>query len=110
MKLLLDQKLPRQLLVDLLATFQGSVHVQAVGLERSSDEFIWTYACSNEFHVVTKDADFAESTVLRGYPPKVIWLNCGNTDNVALRRRMQVHLAEIQRFLSADGEGVLELE
>ena len=29
--------------------------------------------------IVTLDADFADLSLLRGQPPKVIWLRCGNS-------------------------------
>ena len=32
----------------------------------------------NGFIIVTKDSDFQELSILRGEPPKVIWLKCGN--------------------------------
>ena len=72
MKLLLDQNLWRRLLPDLVQSFPGSTQVQHAGLEHAGDADIWAYAKQHGFAIVTKDADFAELALLRGYPPKVI--------------------------------------
>jgi predicted nuclease of predicted toxin-antitoxin system len=35
---------------------------------------------------VSLDADFAEMAALLGYPPKVIWLRCGNQPTTSIER------------------------
>lgn len=78
MKLLLDQKLAPRLASPerCLSKFQPcSV---AGGFDRSSDEDVWDYARTHDYVIVTKDADLNDLSVLRGYPPKVIWLRLGN--------------------------------
>ena len=39
---------------------------------------IWFHARTHGFIVVTKDKDIAEFAVLKGAPPKVVWLRTGN--------------------------------
>lgn len=110
MKLLLDQNLSWRLLSHLEAHFGGSSQVRLLGLEASSDNAIWQYAKDHGFAIVTKDADFAELSFLRGVPPKIIWLNCGNVSNTALRVRLLGEASAINAFLAADEDGVFQIE
>lgn len=84
MKLLFDQNLSYRLVGALTEVFPGSAHVRLLGMERADDETIWHFAKANGFTIVTQDSDFNERSLLFGYPPKVIWLKCGNasTDRV----------------------------
>jgi predicted nuclease of predicted toxin-antitoxin system len=83
-RLLLDHNLSRRLVARLADKFPGISHVSMAGLDRASDNEVWEYAAANDYAIVTKDADFSELSVLRGDPPKVIWLRLGNctTDDV----------------------------
>lgn len=110
MKLLLDQNLSRRLLPDLIQSFPGSTQVQYAGLERAGDAAIWAYAKQHGFAIVTKDADFVELALLRGYPPKVIWLNCGNVSNATVHRKLRDSAETIQLFIASVEDGVLEIE
>lgn len=78
MKLLLDQNLSRRILKDLLPLYPGSSQVALLKMDKSDDFEIWNYAKRNGFIIVTKDSDFHELSLLKGEPPKVIWLKCGN--------------------------------
>jgi predicted nuclease of predicted toxin-antitoxin system len=109
-KLLLDQNLSRRLLPDLVQSFPGSTQVQHAGLESAGDADIWAYAKQHGFAIVTKDADFAELALLRGYPPKVIWLNCGNVNNATVHRKLLDNAAAIQLFIASVENAVLEIE
>jgi predicted nuclease of predicted toxin-antitoxin system len=110
LKLLLDQNLSRRLLPDLAPHFPGSAQVQLLGLETATDLALWEFACAQDFTIVTKAVDFLELLVVRGFPPKVLWLNCGNLSNAALRDRLLSRVAEIQAFLASQDQGVLEIE
>lgn len=110
MKLLLDQNISRRLLADLMETFPGSSHVQLLGMESASDLDLWRFAAEHEFAIVTKDVDFLELQLVRGYPPKIVWLNCGNVSNAQLRTRLIASLAAIQAALADDDNGVVEIE
>lgn len=78
MKLLFDQNLSPRLAGHVSYLFPGSSHTSIVGLDRASDSEVWTFAHANDFIIVTKDADFGEVSVVRGFPPKVVWLRLGN--------------------------------
>jgi len=42
------------------------------------------FAHVNGYHIVTCDSDFHELNLMRGSPPKVIWLNAGNLGSAAV--------------------------
>jgi len=78
-KLLLDENLSPRLcdrLADLRMTI---VHVRSVGLEAADDVRIWDHAAQHEFMIVTKDTDFNNRAFLFGPPPKVVWIQRGNS-------------------------------
>lgn len=47
---------------------------------------IWQAASKANAVLVSKDADLVERTARLGPPPHAIWLTCGNTSEVGLRR------------------------
>ena len=82
MKLLFDENLSFRLPRVLAELFPESLHVEDVGLEASDDEAIRRYAVEHGFAVVTKDADFAEHCLVKGAPPKVVWIRRGNCSKI----------------------------
>jgi predicted nuclease of predicted toxin-antitoxin system len=64
MKLLSDQNLSPRLVHRLADLFPNSSHVMEVGLDQSLD-----YARQHDYLIVTKDVDFSEFSILRGFPP-----------------------------------------
>lgn len=109
MRLLFDQNLSLRLATDLRDIYPNSSHVALVGLDQASDEAVWQYAKAYDFTIVTKDADYSEISVLRGFPPRVIWLrlaNCTTTDvEHTLRRGYDI----IRAFSGDPAAGVLAL-
>lgn len=50
----------------------------------------------NNFTILTKDSDFYDISLIRGAPPKVIWLQLGNTSkqniiNLLIKGRDNIH-------------------
>ncbi len=78
MKLLFDHNLSHRLIHRLDDIFPGSTQTKLLGLNRAADSLIWEHARAHGFVVVTLDKDFADLSFIRGAPPKVIWLRCGN--------------------------------
>ena len=109
MKLLCDQNLSPRLVAYLADVFPDSQHVFQLGLDRASDNDIWTYARDHEHIVVTKDADFNELSALRGFPPKVIWLCLGNCTTAEIEALLRGHLATIQHLYNDPDTGTLAL-
>ncbi|MFN3531627.1 MAG: DUF5615 family PIN-like protein [Candidatus Brocadia sp.] len=73
MKLPFDQNLSLKLVESLTDMFPNSSHVYLKGLDRATDDEVWKWAQEHGFTIVTKDADFNELSILRGFPPKTIW-------------------------------------
>jgi predicted nuclease of predicted toxin-antitoxin system len=79
MKLLLfDQNLSPRLIDRLADVYPNSVHVFGLGLGDAMDIEIWEYAREHDYMIVTKDADFSEFGIMKGFPPKITWIRRGN--------------------------------
>lgn len=109
MKLLLDENISRRLIPQLDPAYPGSTHAALIGLERASDLVLWEYARRNDFVLVTKDADFYEMSLLRGAPPRVIWLRVGNVTKTTIARLLLDQRAHIERALSDDEKTCVEI-
>ncbi len=79
MKLLFDQNISFRLVKKIVTIFPNSKQVRELGLENATDSEIFEYAKKNDFTIVTFDADFCGISVLKGFPPKIIWIRTGNT-------------------------------
>jgi|SRR5580704_4974110 predicted nuclease of predicted toxin-antitoxin system len=108
MKLLFDENLSFRLCQQLNDLFPGSNQVRLLGLERADDRAIWDYAKANGFVLATLDADFVEIASLRGAPPKVIWLRCGNQPTIAIETLLRDRAALIVDF-ERDKSACLEI-
>jgi predicted nuclease of predicted toxin-antitoxin system len=98
MKLLFDQNLSFKLCRVLADVFPDSNQIQLIGMETAEDRAIWEYAKTNDFILVSQDADFADMATLFGPPPKVIWLRCGNQPTSAIEQRLRDHAKAISAF------------
>ena len=99
MKLLADENLPPRLVRDLLDLFPNSAHVSSAGLGGTRDDIIWEYAKAHGFAFLTKDKDFANLSMVRGAPPKVILLQTGNCtaeDVIRIIRTNAIRLSEFE--------------
>lgn len=73
MKLLFDHNLSPRLVSRPADRYPDASHTSLAGLDRATDIAVWLYAQAHAYTIVTKDADFSDASVLRGFPPKVIW-------------------------------------
>lgn len=85
MHLLFDEQLSEALSFLLRDVFPDSLHVRQIGAGGSPDSTVWALAKNRGCLLVTKDEDFHRLSILRGAPPKVVWLRLGNctTEDVA---------------------------
>jgi predicted nuclease of predicted toxin-antitoxin system len=97
-KLLFDQNLSHRLCHRLADVFPGAAQVRIAGLDRAEDYAVWEFAQREGFTVVTLDADFADIAAMRGAPPKIIWLRCGNRPTEFVERIIRDHMALIAAF------------
>ena len=89
--------------------FPASAHVTGVGLAGAADLAIWERAGTDAFVIVTKDADFQRLSVLRGPPPKVVWVRLGNCTSARVERLLRAHHGTIQAFVADADVAFLEL-
>lgn len=89
MRLLFDQNLSHRLVSALEDIFPGSKHVRYVGLAEADDLTIWEYASANRFVFVTQDSDYADWNKLRGAPPLIVWLRCGNASTIQIQQKLR---------------------
>lgn len=107
MKLLFDHNLSACLVQHLADVFPGASHVRLLGLERAADDQVWTYAQGRDYAIVTKDSDFSDLSVLRGFPPKVIWIRVGNCTTADIESLLRRHVIAIGDFLASGSDGTL---
>ena len=55
-------------------------------------------ARANGFALVSQDSDFADLAALRGPPPKIIWLRCGNQPTETVEKLLRMHADAITAF------------
>jgi predicted nuclease of predicted toxin-antitoxin system len=109
MKLLFDQNLSPKLARRLADLFPDSNHVQFEGLATANDDQVWEYARLNGFAIVSKDADYNNLSVLKGSPPKVIWLVLGNCTTAHVESVIRARSAAIEAFENDPTLGTLVL-
>lgn len=109
MKLLFDQNLSPRLVSRLADLYPDSQHVSFINLDQAEDRAVWKYANQNDFTVVTRDSDFSELSILRGFPPKVIWIQRGNCSTNQIEELLRSHYENITQFNEAPNLGVLTL-
>ncbi len=97
MKLLVDENLPPRLAVELADLFPLSTHVREVGLGGTEDSLLWEFAKNAGYAFLTKDKDFANLSIARGFPPKVVLLqtgNCSSSEVASLLRGNAIRLTD----------------
>ncbi|MEA5580937.1 DUF5615 family PIN-like protein [Nodularia harveyana UHCC-0300] len=109
MKLLFDHNLSPRLVDRLANLYPNSLHLFFLGLDQADDLVVWKYARQGGFTVVTRDADFNELSILRGFPPKVVWIRRGNCSTNQIEDILRSHLEDIQAFEKNVNLGVLTL-
>lgn len=109
MKLLFDQNISPAVARNLNDLFPGSDHVYQLKMHEGSDVEIWDFARLNEFMVVTKDADFSEISMQKGFPPKVLWLRIANCTTDEIEQLLRARHNVISSFAEDAETGVLSL-
>jgi len=108
-KLLLDQNISYKLVKNLQEIFPNSSHVRLESLQNADDKIIREFALSNGFNIVTFDIDFYETSLIEGYPPKIIWLRCGNSSTKNIENILKTSFTKIIDFLENKNFSCLEL-
>jgi predicted nuclease of predicted toxin-antitoxin system len=109
MRLLLDQNLSHRLLGELDDLFPGSLHVRFLGLAESDDLLIWNYAITHELTIVTQDSDYSDWNKLRGAPPKIVWIRCGNASVTEILEKLRNAAERIQSLETDPAAEIVEV-
>jgi predicted nuclease of predicted toxin-antitoxin system len=108
-RVLFDEQLSESLLRHLEDLSPGAVHVRLLGLVGAGDAAIWQRAIDLGCVLVTKDEDFHRLSVLRGAPPKVVWIRCGNCSTRDIAQLLRERWARIEEFANDPVVALLEL-
>lgn len=109
MHLLFDEQLSEELSLLLRDVFLDSLHVRQLGAGGASDSAVWQLAKDSGCLLVTKDEDFHRLSILRGAPPKVVWLRLGNCTTEDVARLLRHHVADLQTFAEQSEATFVEL-
>lgn len=109
MRLLFDENLSGRLPSLLAEVFPESASVMATGLGGRSDSDIWEHAKTAGFVLVSKDEDFQRLSVLRGPPPKVIWIRLGNCTTADIVRLLRFRAEQLHAFVEDEEAAFLAL-
>ena len=110
MNLLFDQNISFRIVKKVSEFFPESKQVSDVNLLNSSDFNIWEFAKKNNYCIVTFDNDFIDISVLKGFPPKIIWLRTGNTSTNFIAEKIIENKNLIHDFIQNSEHGYLEIK
>jgi len=99
MKLLFDQNISFRIIAKLQDLLPLASQVRLLGLENSTDFEIWDFAKTNEFTIITFDTDFYDISLIKGTPPKIVWLRIGNTSTKQLASSIRSNYDLIREFI-----------
>jgi predicted nuclease of predicted toxin-antitoxin system len=109
LKLLFDQNISPKIVKHLASVFEESKQVRHLGLEDSSDYVIFDYAKKNNYIIVTFDSDFIDLNILKGAPPKIIWVRSQNQTTKNVTRILKDNIIEILEFFDSRDIEIMEL-
>lgn len=109
MRLFFDEQLSEPLVAALADLFPDSLHVRIIGKGGAADRDVWSLAREHDCVLVTKDEDFHRLSVLRGAPPKVVWLRVGNCSTMDIADSLRHHAGDLRRFDAQHEATFLEL-
>ena len=110
MKLLFDENISFKLCKKLEDIYPCSTHVRFVNLENKDDFEIWKFAKEESYVIVTQDSDFNDMSILRGFPPYVVWIKTGNSLVSEIENTLRTHSITIREFFENQSIGLIEIE
>lgn len=109
MKLLFDQNISPKIVSILESDFPNSKQVRHLELENASDSLIFDFTRDNNFTIVTFDSDFVDLNIVRGIPPKIIWLKTGNQSTKSISEMLTKNIHVIQEFVHSENGEIFEI-
>ena len=106
MRLLFDHNLSPRLIRLLADVYPECSHVQDLGMDKASDSEVWNYAAEHEYTIVSKDAD---RSLVRGAPPKVVWIRLGNCSVSDTADLLRERFIAVERFHAKEEAAFLAL-
>ena len=91
------------------SVFLESRQVKMLGLENQDDIKIWQYAKTNAYTIVTFDADYYDISLIKGFPPKILWLRTGNLTTNEIAEKLNFQILEIFDFLKNTEQSCMEI-
>ena len=79
-------------------------------LDESEDDEIWVFAKENDFTIVTKDSDFNEINLIKGFPPKIVWIRVGNCKIVDIENIIRNNNIIVNDFYHNKDSGIIEID
>ena len=108
MKLLLDENISYRVLKIIRSAFPESIHASDVE-ELKEDSSFFSYAKKNQFSIVTFDEDFFEWQTMKVYPPKIVWLRFGNSNNLKVAHKLLDNQQKIKDLILDPDKGTIEI-
>jgi predicted nuclease of predicted toxin-antitoxin system len=109
LRLLFGQNLSPRLVLLLSDVYPDCSRIQDLGLDRSRDTEVWSYAAEHGYTIVSKDADFHQRSLLLGPPPKVVWIRLGNCSVMDTATLLRERSIAIERFHAREEAAFLAL-
>ncbi|MDB6117021.1 MAG: hypothetical protein JWO08_802 [Verrucomicrobiaceae bacterium] len=101
MKFIVDAQLPRRLAYEIAAMGEDAIHTLDLPARNlSTDSVITRLAVQEQRVVITKDSDFVDSFLLKGEPPKLLFITTGNITNNDLIHLLRANWNELTVMLS----------
>lgn len=107
MKFLFDEDLSPRLVALGEDYWAGSAQIDSLGMRGASDAEIWAFARERGFTIVSKDDDFRSLALVRGPPPKVVWIQAGNASTARIAEILLSRLLELEAFHQDPVEALL---
>lgn len=105
----IDAQLSPALASWITENFKIQAHaVHDLGLLEAEDQEIYEAARKARAVIMTKDSDFITLVHRHSSPPRVIWVTCGNTSNIYLKKILKESFHIILGLLEA-GESIVEV-
>jgi predicted nuclease of predicted toxin-antitoxin system len=108
-KLLFDENLSPRLVTALGDLWPGSAHVESINMRGATDDELWSFARAQGFTLVSKDDDFRSLALVRGAPPKVVWLQIGNGPTSKVADLLRANASILEAFSGEPAEALITL-
>lgn len=108
-RLLFDHMLSPKLTRRLDDIFPDSMHIYRLKMHTEDDKVVWNYALTNGYVIVTLDADYSDLSRVKGFPPNVVWLRCGNSATTTVENILRNNQEHIKRLVDDEDYGLLLL-